>query len=925
MNPAPTAPTGPVGRDFDVLLADGTTAHVRDIRPEDAEALIAFHGGLSPETVVFRFFGPHPVLSEREVKRFTNVDGADRVALVAERADRMIAVARYDRAPGRDEAEVAFVVADAFQGRGIGTTLLEHLVVTARQHGIKRFVAETLLDNHRMIQVLRDAGFTRHSQGSRGVVRVVLDISPNRLAEEAAEERDRRAVVSSMERLLRPRSIAVIGAARAVGTIGHQLLQNLLSGGFEGTVYPVNPAATHVASVPCWPSVGAIPEPVDLAVIAVPAAKVETVVEDCGRKGVGALVVISAGFAEIGTDGARLQHELVRLAHSYGMRMLGPNCFGVANTAADTSMNATFAPSAPSPGDIGFVSQSGGLGIALLREISLRGLGISAFVSTGNKADISGNDLLRWWEQDPATKVVLMYLESFGNPRRFVKVASLLSRSKPIVAVKSGRSAAGTRGAASHTAALASPEEAVGALFRKTGVVRVDTIEEMFDVAQVLDGCPLPAGNRVAILTNAGGPGVLAADACAGFGLEVPELAESTQKDLRSFLDPSAAARNPVDMIASASADTYRQALGLLLEGRDVDAVIVIFTPPLVTRADDVAAAVIGAAGDAYQAGSGKPVLGCFLGSEVPPTSLGQGDVRVPLFAYPEAAARALSRAFEYSRWRARPEEPEPVLDGLDTRVALRVVEGALAARPPAVSDDHGPQAAGSRGTAAVGWITGAAAMELLDSYGIPTVPTVAVTSATEAQRAARELGGPVALKATGVAIVHKSDVGGVKLALGSPEDVSDAYRSMQRDLGSAMDGAVLQKMVPGGVETIAGFVRHRAFGPLVLFGLGGTAVELLGDHASALAPLTTSDATELVHSLRGSRLLTGFRGSPPVDVDALVDLLLRLGRLAADLPELAEADCNPVIAGPIGVTVVDARVRVAESWDGPGPEPRHL
>jgi acetate---CoA ligase (ADP-forming) len=878
----------------DVLLADGSTARLRDISPEDASALLAFHGRLSQRSIVFRFFGPHPVLSEQEVRHFTNVDGVDRVALLVERAGQIVAVARYDRTPGSGDAEVAFLVEDAFQGRGIGTILLEHLVEVARRHGIHRFVADTMSENHRMLAVLRDAGFARQYERSSGIVRVVLEIGPSPDAVEAADERDRQAVVRSIERLLRPGSVAVVGAARARGTIGHQLLRNLVSGGFEGPVYPVNPAATHVASIPCWPSVESIPGQVDLALIAVPAARVASVVEECGRKGVGALVVISAGFAETGAEGHSRQDEVIRLAHSYGMRVVGPNCFGVVNTQPTVSMNATFAPSAPVRGSLGFVSQSGGLGIALLREISARGLGLSSFVSTGNKADISGNDLLRFWEQDPATRVVLMYLESFGNPRKFSRIAGRLSRVKPVVAVKSGRSAAGTRGAASHTAALASPEEAVDALFLRTGVVRVDTIEELFDVAEVLSGRALPGGERVGIVTNAGGPGVLAADACAGYGLQVPELQPHTQSALGAFLDRDASLSNPVDMIASATADAYERTLRVLLDGDEVDSVVVIFTPPLVTRAEDVAAAVAAAVKSHGDPADSKPVLACFLGSVGVPVSLRSEDVAVPCFTYPESAARALARAAAYSRWLQRPAGVEPVLEDTDANAARRVVE----------REEPGSQPGEE-------WLTGEQAMALLGCYGIATAPTSAVAGPSEAGEAASEIGFPVALKASGPFILHKSDVGGVKLALESPREVSHAYSEMQEALGDAMQGAVVQRMIPDGVETIAGFLRDPSFGPLVLFGLGGTAVELLGDHCTRLAPLTDVDARELVLSLRASRLLTGFRGSPPVDLDALSDLLVRLGRLAEDLPELVEADCNPVMANPEGAVVVDARFRV--------------
>lgn len=876
--------------DFDVLLADGSTAHVRDIESSDAKALREFHANLSTRSIVLRYLGPHPTLSDKEVERFTNVDCVDRVALVVQRAGRIVAVARYDRSPGRDEAEVAFVVRDEFQGLGLGTILLEHLATVARRHGIRRFTADTLSENRKMIGVFRDAGFARRYSRASEIVQVVLDITPSAGALEAARERDRQSVVRSMQRLLHPTSIAVIGASRTPGTIGHQLLRNLLSGGFEGPVYPVNPGAEYVASVPCWPNVGSIPGPVDLAVIAVPAAGVEEVVEQCGRKGVGALVVITAGFAEAGIDGAHKEHEITRLAHSYGMRIVGPNCFGVVNTDPSVSMNATFAPTSPVTGPLGFASQSGGLGIALLREVRARGLGLSSFVSTGNKADVSANDLLSWWEQDPATKVVLLYLESFGNPRKFGRIARNLSRSKPIIAVKSGRTAAGTRGAASHTAALMSPERAVDALFRQTGVIRVDTIEELFDTAEVLAAGPLATGPRVAILTNAGGPGVLAADACVARGLEVPELSSETRATLAEMLPTGAGVQNPVDMIASASADTYRSALSLLLSGSEVDAVIVIFTPPLVTRSDDVAAAILDATQHASTKGHTKPVLASFLGADGAPSLLRGESVTIPCFSYPESAARALGHAVAYSRWRERPTGAELVAENLDPNEARRLLETPR-------SD---------------GWVTGDTAMAVLEQYGIPVARTVAVTSAHEAQTMASDIGFPLALKAIGPGLLHKSDLGGVRLGLSSAHSVRATYVEMSARLGDAMDGAVLQPMVPAGVETIVGFVQDPAFGPLVLFGLGGTAVELLGDYATSRVPLTDVDAREMILSLRGAPLLTGYRGSDPVDIDALVDLVLRCGRLAEDLPDLIEADFNPVIATATGVVVVDARLRVS-------------
>jgi acetate---CoA ligase (ADP-forming) len=897
-------PSDETEQDVDVLLKDGSTARIRTIGPNDAPLVISFHERLSANSIRLRFFNVHPHLSEKEVDRLTHLTGGDDLALVAIRGDNIVAIAQYDRSPESEEAEVGFVVADDYQGRGLSTILLERLAAEARHRGVKRFVAHTLWENQAMRDVLHDAGFAPHFSHDADQVTVVLDIAPTPAAVAAADERDRIAVVRSMARLLQPRSIAVIGASRTPKTIGHELVTNLVEGGFEGPVYPVNPSAIAVASLPCWPTVEEIPGDVDLAVVAVPAPAVLDVVAACGRKNVGGLIVISAGFAEVGAEGITAQSEMTRMAHANGMRLVGPNCFGVINTDRTVSMNATFAADKPLPGGIGFASQSGGLGIAILAEARSRGLGLSGFVSMGNKADVSGNDLLAWWEQDTATRVILLYLESFGNPRKFSRIARRVGRTKPIVAVKSGRSRAGTRAASSHTAALASSEQAVEALFRQTGVVRVDTIEELFDVAAVLVDQPLPTGRRVAIMGNAGGPGVLAADACSAYGLDVPALSSAIQEQLRAQLPAWAGLSNPIDLIASASSDVYRHCLEVLLASDEVDAVVVIFTPPLGTEADDVASAIVQAAGDATMAGRRVPIVTAFLGAPSAARVLRSGHRPVPSFAYPETAVRALAHAVEYAQWRARPPGIIPDLGGVDANQARRKV---LAAVP------NGEE-----------WITGTNAMEVLTAYGIKCVTTTSVVNADEAV-AASSVGLPVVLKALGPGLVHKTEVGGVRMDLRTEGEVRDAFEAMQRSIGPAMTGAIVQPMIHGAVETIAGFAVDPAFGPQILFGLGGTAVELLGDHISRLTPLTEADARDMVLGLRATPLLTGFRGSAPVDVDALIDLILRMARLAEDLPEVIEADCNPVMATPEGAMVIDARLRIST---GPLPsedDDRHL
>ena len=733
------------------------------------------------------------------------------------------------------------------------------------------------------------------------MVRVELAIEPTDTARAAVEERDHRAESRSMARLLTPGSVAVIGASRDPATVGHQVLRNLLAGGFAGPVYPVNPGAAHVASVKAYPSVLDVPDPVDLAVIAVPAPAVLGVVEQCARKGVKDLVVLSAGFGEV-AGGVAAQVALRDLARRDGMRVVGPNCIGVVNTAV--GLDATFSPYAPRPGRIAMQSQSGALGIALLERSARLGLGVSSFVSVGNKADVSGNDLLQYWEDDPATDVVLLYLESFGNPRKFSRIARRVSRRKPIVAVKSGRSAAGVRAASSHTAAMASPDVAVDALFRQTGVIRVDTLDELFDMALLLGSQPLPAGRRVAIVGNSGGPGILASDACDGAGLEVPELSPETQAALRDIVDANGAIANPVDLVASATPAIYQQALRLVLADERVDAAIVICTPTFAASPERVAAVLEPAA-----AGVGKPVVACFLATpQVPPAAHGRrggprAGVLVARTRRPGAGPGGHVRRVAATPTRARSRcwtgsiPTAPARSWRPSCRTPRTAAGCRRHRSTNCSTPPGCRSSAARPSAA------------------PSRPG----------SAAAQLGLPVALKATGPDLVHKSDVGGVQLDLDTDADVSAAYDEMVARLGDRMTGAVVQQMAAPGIETIVGVVQDPLFGPLVMFGLGGVATELLGDRSFRVLPLTDLDAAELVRSLRSSPLLFGYRGSPRVAVDALEDVLQRVARLAARVPEVAELDLNPVIVSADGAVTVDCRAKVAPLPAGPSPDLRRL
>lgn len=885
----------------DVVLTDGGTVHLRPRRPDDRDALVDLYARMSEQSRYLRFAGPTTVTRAGDLESQATVDLDRHFAVVAELGDRVVGVAAYFRQDdGR--AEVSFAVADDQQGRGLATIMLEYLAAAALEQGIHRFVAWVLTGNRKMLQVFRNAGFEIHKSSDGGTVEIVLDLVPTPQSIAARQAREHAAEATSIRRLLRPRSIAVVGASRTPGSIGHGVFRNLIDGEFTGPVYPVNPHAGSVAGVRAYPSVGAIPDTVDLAIVATPAATVLGVVEECAAADVGGLVVISAGFAEV-AGGRERERAVVARARRNGMRVIGPNCMGILNTADDVRMNATFAPYRPRPGRIAFASQSGGLGIALLGQGAARGLGISTFVSMGNKADVSGNDLVQYWEEDPDTDVILLYLESFGNPRKFARLARRISRTKPIVAVKSGRSPAGARGAGSHTAALAAPDVAVDALFAQAGVVRVDTLEELFDTALLLAHQPLPRGRRVAIVTNGGGPGILAADACVARGLEVPELPAATQARLAEFTSPDASVRNPIDLVAAARGPVFERALRVVLDDDTVDAVIAIYVPPLVTEADEIAAAILAATAPAATAGgtgggSTKPVVACFLDPDGRP-ELERADGRIPTFAFPEAAAAALDRAARLAEWRARPEGVVPDVTGLDLPGARAVVDAAFADRPDG------------------GWLDPDAAHRLLGCFGIPVVRTRRVTDAETAVAAADTLGYPVVLKVDAPTIVHKTDVGGVRLGLASPAAVRDAFTEMRTGLGDAMVGAVVQPLVPAGIETIVGVTRDPLFGSLVVFGMGGFETELVRDTALRIVPVTDRDAHDLVRSLRSSPLFFGYRNTPPVAVDALEDLLVRVGLLAEHVPEVAELDGNPVIVSPAGVLVVDAKVHLAPHTAG--------
>jgi acetyl coenzyme A synthetase (ADP forming)-like protein len=885
----------PADRESTIVLRDGSTLSVRPIKPEDESGLAGFFSALSMESRILRFFAP-VANADRSAKRMVQVDYRSQYGLVAVagRPEQIVAHAMYVETEPR-KAELALAVADSYQGRGLGTILLGQLAEIAAASGIEVFEAIVMPENHTMLDMLRESGFPVHGRSEPGEVHAEL---PTALTPEGLhhfEDRDRLAAVAAVGHVFAPHSVAVIGASRHRGGIGAELLHNLVANGFKGSVYPVNPAAPTIEDLPAFASVLDIPGEVELAVITVPAAAVLEAARQCAAKGVRGLVVISAGFGEAGPEGVELQRQLVDVCRQAGMRLVGPNCMGVINTAPDVSLDATFAPDKPVRGRIGFLSQSGGLGIAVMARAQALGSGISSFVSVGNKADLSGNDFIQYWEADAETDLIMLYLESFGNPRKFAHIARRVSRSKPILAVKGGRTPAGSRATSSHTGALLSASDiTVDALFKQAGVIRTDTLAELFDAALLLGSQPLPKGNRVAILTNAGGPAILCADACEANGLVVPRLPDGVQEALAAFLPAAGSTANPVDMLAAATGEDYSRAIATLGSCQEIDALIVIFTPPLVTRAADVVRAIQRGARDLSRP---VPLLSVFMSKQTSPRVVSSEGVGVPHYPFPEDAARALSLAARYGAWRALPEEPLATLDGIDRDRATSLIAAALAGEP--------------------GWLAPQAVANLLSCYRIPLVETRLAGSPAEAGEEAGRLGSAVALKAIVPGLLHKSDEGAVALGLNGAPAVEHAASEMAARFeksGRLVAGYQVQPIVAAGVEMLVGVVQDQHFGPVLACGAGGTATELLKDVAVSITPITRGEASRMVHSLKTFPLLDGYRGAPKADVGALEDVLLRVSALVEDHPEIAEMDLNPLIVHEAGAVVVDARIRVVRA-----------
>jgi acyl-CoA synthetase (NDP forming)/RimJ/RimL family protein N-acetyltransferase len=870
--------TYPAHWEADVVLLDGSPAHLRPILAKDAEGLVAFYARVSDQSKYFRFFAPYPTLSERDVERFTQVDQQSRVAFVVTIGPDIVAVGRYDSIDDV-EAEVAFLVEDAHQVRGIGQLLLEHLAQAGRERGIGQFVAEVLPENVRMIQVFREMGYHVEGGYEDGVMHLVFPIEATDTAVGVMRTREHRADYRSIERFFTARSVAVIGASRRQDTVGRTLVRNLVLGGFAGRVYAVNRAAESVAGLPAYATVQEIPDPVDLAIVAVPAETVQEVVLDCAAKGVHGLVVISSGFAETGEEGRQRQRQLVGLARSYGLRLVGPNCLGVINTATEVSLNASLSPIMPPRGRVGFFCQSGALGVAILEKVDRRGLGLSTFVSAGNRADVSGNDLLQYWADDDATEAVLLYLESIGNPRKFSRVARQVARIKPVVAVKSGRTTQGVP--VGHTVRRTiAPAAAVDAMFKQAGVIQVDTLDEMFDVAQLVAHQPLPRGPRVAVVGNSDALGMLAADAASAVGLEV---------------------MLPIALGADATAEDFERAIDTAIDHHEVDSVIAVFIPPIDTTGEQVAN-VLAAVGEQ----SDKPLISSFLATEGVPELLRVPDVEgaagrgsVPSYPAPEAAVRALARVVGYARWLNREQGTVTAFADVDLVTARRLVADA-------VIDDRSTELSAQQLT------------ELLAAYGIELWPWVEVTTVGQAVAAGEELGWDVVLKATAQELRQRPDLAGVWRSIESPEQMRHAWQSLTATVGSPADaGYVVQRMAGQGVPVTVHSMEDRLFGPIVSFGVAGTASALLDDWAYRIPPLTDVDAAEMVREIKAAPLLVGYGGGGEVDMDSVQNLVARVAQLKNDLPEVEVLDISLALAGSFGVRVLGAAGRVATVSEG--------
>jgi acetate---CoA ligase (ADP-forming) len=886
-----------------VILKDGSTTTFRPITIDDVDAWLEFYGTLSDRTVFLRLHHIPKMMKREDALRYCTVDYKNSFAFVAEAIEegkkRMVAVGRYNKLPSGTTAEIAFVIEDKYQEKGIGTKLIEWLAIVARQNDIDTFEAYVMQENKTMLSVFQGYGFHMKREIRDNIVQITFPLTKTPEIVKKKDERALEATVNSLKRIMKPRAVAVIGASNKKGAIGQLVFQSVMQNGFTGIAYPVTPSSKAVMSVKAYSSILEIQGEVDLAIIVVPSSQVLQVVDECGRKKVAGIIVISDGFKERGHEGAAMERTLRETAFGYGMRIIGPNCMGFINTDPKISLNATFALISPLPGNMAFISQSGALGLGILQFAKKLDIGFSSFMSVGNRADIASTDMLQYWEKDPATKVILLYLESFDNPDKFSRISKRVSMKKPILAIKGGTTEAGSRAAMSHTGAMATSDIVSEALFRQAGIIRVDSIENLFHSAMLLANQPVPKGRRVAILTNGGGPGTLAADACANNELVLPLLSSATFGKLKSVIKREIGISNPLDLTAGVSAQEFEDSLRILSEDPDNDAVIIIYVPPAGEGIKHIEDAIKNVAPVASQ--NNKPIMVCFVGQNDVKGKYMARDQFVPYYLFPEDAVTALASAVKYGEMVRAEQGSLPAFPDVDSKTGKEIVRSVL------ISSPERPL-----------WAPAKEMNELFANYGIKTVETAQAETAAETGAVSEKIGFPVVIKLVSSTISHKSDVGGVILDVKTREEAENAFNKIRDNLAKIgradeMQGVMIQKMVKGGVELIVGVKEDPLLGHVIMFGLGGIYAELLKDTAVRLHPLRDADASEMINSVKMSQLLKGYRGSDPMDVQSLEELLLRLSVMIEDVPQITELDMNPVKVFPHGqgYCVVDSRIMI--------------
>jgi len=886
-----------------VILKDGSTTIFRPITTDDVDVWMEFYSTLSDRTKFLRLHHIPKEMRREDAIRYCTVDYKNSFAFVAEAIEegkkRIVSVGRYNRLPDGTTAEVAFVIEDKYQEKGIGTKLIEWLAIVAQENDIDTFEAYVMPENKTMLSVFQNYGFHMKRDFRDNIVHITFPLTKTPEVVKKKDERAHVATVNSLKSIMKPRSVAVIGASKRKGAIGQLVFQSVMQNGFSGIVYPVSPTSRSVMSVRAYPSIMDVPGDVDLGIIVVPSSQVLQVVDECGRKKVKGIIVISDGFRERGPEGAALEKALRETAFGYGMRIIGPNCMGFINTDPQISLNATFALICPPSGKIAFISQSGALGLGILQFAKKLDIGFSCFMSVGNRADIASTDMLQYWEQDRGTKVVLLYLESFDNTDKFSRISKRVSFKKPILAIKGGTSDAGSRAAMSHTGAMATSDIVSDALFRQAGIIRVNSIENLFHSARLLANQPVPKGRRVAILTNGGGPGTLAADACSYNNLVLPTISREIHTKLKSVITRDIGISNPLDLTAGISAKEFEDSLRILSEDPDNDSIIIIYVPPAGEGIKPIEDAIINVAPVAAK--HGKTILACFVGlTDVTGKHMANEEF-VPYYLFPEDAVIALTSAVRYGEMIRKPLGSIPVFADIDSKKGKQYIRSVLTSSPERPL-----------------WVPNQEMNELLSNYGIRTVETGQAESGPDAALMAEKIGFPVVIKLVSDTITHKSDVGGVILNVRTREETEAAFNKIRDNLvkigrENEMQGVIIQRMVEDGAEVIVGVKEDPSLGHVIMFGLGGVYAELLKDTAVRLHPLRDADAKEMIESVKMVELLKGYRGATPMDMQSLEDLLLRLSVMVEDIPQITEMDLNPVKVLPKGqgYCVVDSRIMI--------------